>query len=116
MSPTEDAAHDVERLAQLLDTRFALPGTKIRFGLDSLLGLVPGIGDSITAFLGFYIIARAHALGVSRLTLARMTGNVLLDTVVGSIPLVGDIFDVAYKSNARNIRLLKNNLRSKGRN
>lgn len=101
---------DIERLGVLLDARFQIPGTGIRFGLDSLIGLVPGVGDAATALIGLYIVFRARALGASRWTQARMVGNVLVDMVIGTIPLVGDIFDVAYKSNLRNVRLLQRSL------
>lgn len=101
---------DIERLGVLLDARFRIPGTGIRFGLDSLIGLVPGVGDTATALIGLYIVLRARALGASRWTQARMVGNVLVDMVIGAIPLVGDIFDVAYKSNLRNVRLLQRSL------
>ncbi|MBC7767826.1 MAG: DUF4112 domain-containing protein [Phycisphaerales bacterium] len=97
---------DIERLADLLDTRFVIPGTNWRFGLDSIIGLVPGIGDLITTGLGAYIIYRARELGAPLLLIARMVGNLAVDGVVGAIPLVGDVFDFAFRSNAKNVRLL----------
>ena len=106
---------DLERLAELLDARFLIPGTGIRFGLDSLIGLIPGVGDTATALIGLYIVARARALGASRWTRARMVGNILVDAVIGAVPLLGDAFDVAYKANLRNIRLLRRSLTDQSR-
>lgn len=98
---------DLEFLAGLLDDRFTIPGTNIRFGLDAVIGLIPGVGDAISATLSSYLIWRAHQLGASKLTLLRMAGNVVLDTVVGSVPLLGDVLDVAFRANRRNLELLR---------
>ncbi len=97
----------VRGLAKLLDTKFVIPGTGIRFGLDAIIGLFPGIGDAISAAVGSYIIIAAQRLGVPKPVLLRMLANLGMDTVVGSIPLLGTIFDVAYKANARNAALLE---------
>ena len=105
---------DIERLADLLDSRWRIPGLGWRFGLDSLIGLVPGVGDTITGALGLYIIARAHQLGASKGLMARMGWNALVDSVLGAIPLVGDLVDLANKSNRRNIRLLLRDLERRG--
>lgn len=96
----------LRRLARWLDDRFRIPGTDIRFGLDALLGLLPGVGDTITAVWGAYFIGRAHRMNAPAGLKARMAGNVILDLVIGSIPLLGDIFDVGFKSNTRNVALL----------
>jgi hypothetical protein len=99
----------VERLramARLLDSAFQVPGTRFRWGLDALLGLVPGIGDAIGAILSAIIIFQAARLGASKATLTRMMGNVALDTIVGEIPLIGDLFDTGWKANTRNMALL----------
>ena len=104
-----DAA-DIERLARWLDAKYRIPGTSIRFGYDSIIGLVPGVGDTITGALGLYIIARAHRLGAPKHLLARMLGNVVIDSLIGAIPILGDIFDVAFKSNTTNIKLLLKHL------
>lgn len=101
---------DIERLADLLDTKWVLPGTNWRFGLDSIIGLVPGIGDTVTTLMGAYIIVRARELGAPGHLQAAMVGNLLVDTVVGAVPLVGDVFDFAFRSNAKNVRLLKRHL------
>ncbi|HYD73521.1 MAG TPA: DUF4112 domain-containing protein [Candidatus Binatia bacterium] len=105
---------DIEKLADLLDTRWRIPGLGWRFGLDTVVGLVPGVGDTISGALGLYIIARSHQLGASKLLMARMGWNVLVDSLLGAIPLVGDLFDLANKSNTRNIRLLLRDLERRG--
>lgn len=97
---------DIRQLADWLDTRFVIPGTKIRFGFDSVIGLVPGIGDLITTILGAYIVVRAQELGAPKLLLARMVLNLAIDSVAGAVPIVGDLFDLAFKSHLRNVRLL----------
>jgi hypothetical protein len=100
----------LEALAHLLDTRFGVPGTRWRFGLDSVIGLVPAVGDVATAAIALWVLWQGHRLGASKAVLARMAGNVAMDTVVGSVPLVGDIFDAAFKSNRRNVALLRRHL------
>lgn len=101
---------DIEKLAELLDTKWVLPGTTWRFGLDSVIGLVPGIGDAVTTLMGAYIIVRARELGAPLHLQAAMVGNLAIDTLVGAVPLVGDVFDFAFRSNAKNVRLLKRHL------
>ena len=107
----EDGARErsirrLTHLARLMDVQFRLPGTKFRFGLDGLIGLIPGVGDVIGTAVSAWIILEARRLGASRWTLTRMAGNVLLEMVVGTIPLVGDLFDFAFKANVRNLRML----------
>ncbi|MEQ8659688.1 MAG: DUF4112 domain-containing protein [Gammaproteobacteria bacterium] len=99
----------MRRLARLLDSSIPLPGG-FRIGLDGLLGLVPGVGDLLGAALSLYIVAGAHRLGASRAVLARMLANVALETVVGAVPLVGDLFDFVWKANQRNLALLEREL------
>lgn len=98
---------DLERLADLMDSRFRIPGTGIRFGFDAVLGLVPGIGDGLVTVPGVYILVRAHRMGAPFLLLARMALNLAIDLVVGTIPLVGDIFDIGFRANRRNVALLR---------
>ena len=93
-------------LARMMDTAFELPGTKFRFGMDTLIGLVPGVGDAVGAVVSAYIIAEARRLGVPRRTIARMVANVAVDALVGAVPLLGDVFDAAWKANVRNLRLM----------
>lgn len=98
---------ELERLARWLDTAFRVPGLGIQFGLDALLGLVPGLGDAATSLASLYILNAAQRQGVPRITLVRMALNILLETIVGAVPLVGDLFDVYWKSNRRNVELLR---------
>ena len=84
-----------------------MPGTGIRFGLDPVLGLVPGLGDVAGAALSGYLVLLAARLGAPRVVVLRMVANVAVDSVVGSVPLLGDLFDVAWKSNTRNLALLE---------
>jgi len=100
----------IDALANLLDTAVLIPGTNIRFGLDAVIGLVPGIGDAITTLLSLYIVNEARALGAPPLLIARMVANVALDGIVGAVPLVGDAFDVAWRANRRNMKLLRDHL------
>ena len=100
----------VRRLVDAMDTQFRVPGTNWRFGIDPLLGLLPGGGDVVSAGISLYIIREARRLGVSDHTTARMILNVVLDTVVGTVPLVGDLFDAAFKANRRNLELLEREL------
>lgn len=102
-----------ERLAKLaywLDERFRIPGTHWRIGVDGLVGLIPGVGDGITTALAGYIVLEAHRLGVSKMMLMRMIYNVIIDGLVGTIPLAGDLFDIRWKANRKNINLLTEHL------
>jgi Domain of unknown function (DUF4112) len=90
-----------------LDSVFRVPGTRFRFGLDPLIGLVPGAGDLASAAIAVYVLLRALQFRVPRIVIARMAANTLLDLTIGSVPVLGDLFDFAYKSNARNMRLLE---------
>jgi len=110
----EAAVARVEALARLMDSAVALPGSNVRFGLDAVLGLVPVLGDLVSQAISTYIIWEARQLGVSRWTLMRMFGNTLIDTVVGSVPVVGDAFDVAWRANLKNLALLKKELAKRG--
>jgi hypothetical protein len=97
----------LDRLSQLLDTAFVIPGTNIRMGIDPLLGLIPGIGDLAGLFLSAYIILHAAKLGAPRHSVVMMVLNVLLETVIGAIPVLGDAFDIYFKANRRNVALLR---------
>lgn len=110
--PDDPGAIDPKRqqvrdLAELLDSRFRVPGTNRRFGIDGVLGLVPGVGDAAGLVLSSSVILQAVRLGARGATVVRMVGNVALDTVVGAIPVIGSIFDFAFKANTRNVRLLE---------
>jgi len=111
--PSESAQETFERLhklSKLLDTAILIPGTNIRFGVDALIGLVPVVGDMISTAISSWLIYEAHRLGISRLALWRMMGNVAIDGVVGAIPFLGDAFDVAFRANRRNLRILRDQL------
>ena len=101
----------IDALGTLLDVAFVVPGTRIRFGIDALVGLVPGIGDIITTALSLYIVSEAYSLGAPRHVIARMLANVALDGAIGAVPLLGDAFDVVWRANRRNIALLRDWLR-----
>src|SRR5690606_8408990 len=95
-----------ERLSRLLDTAVGIPGTRIRLGLDALIGLVPGVGDAIGLVLGGWFLLEGARTGASGATLLRMAGNLAVDALVGVVPLLGDVLDIAFKANRRNARLL----------
>lgn len=103
----EDTIPVSRAFAELLDSKFTVPGTKIRFGMDPLLGLIPGAGDWLTGLFSIYFLVMALRQGGDSPVLIRMFFNILLDIVVGSIPLVGDVFDVAWKANLKNAHLLE---------
>ncbi len=97
----------LRRLAWLIDGVFSLPGTRFRFGLNSVVGLVPVGGDAILGAISLYIVYEAAQLGVPALQLARMLGNVALEVAGGSVPVLGDIFDMALKANLRNLAIIE---------
>ncbi|MFZ4381927.1 MAG: DUF4112 domain-containing protein [Sandarakinorhabdus sp.] len=97
----------IARLEQLLEGMVRVPIIGRRIGLDALIGLVPGIGDAAAGALGLYLIWEARNLGASNAILLRMLANVGLDTALGSVPVVGDVFDVFFRSNTRNLKLIK---------
>jgi len=103
-------AHDLERLAHWLDSVFEIPGIRLRFGIDALLGLLPGVGDTASALASVYILQAASKFGVSRVTIARMTLNIVVDLMVGAVPIVGDLFDVYWKANRQNVQLLRRHI------
>lgn len=100
------ALQNIGRLAKLMDSQFRIPGTNIRFGLDALVGLVPGVGDFATFIVSGYMLSVLAKNGASGYVLARMLLNVFIDTTIGAIPLIGDIFDIGFKSNQLNMRLM----------
>lgn len=106
----EDAIARITLVANLMDSAFLVPGLNRRVGLDAVLGLVPGIGDAVSAAIASYIIWEARQLGLPRWKIARMIGNVAVDTAIGAIPFAGDVFDVVFKSNQRNLRIIHEHL------
>lgn len=108
--PHFDRLDRLEGLARQLDSAFRIPGTRIRMGYDSIIGLIPGIGDVAALVPGAYIVYESRRMGVPNALLARQVVNIGVDAVVGSIPLIGDVFDVGWKANRRNVALLRRHL------
>lgn len=105
----------LDRLARLLDERFVIPGTGWRMGLDDVIGLIPGIGDVVTGGMALYILLQARRLRLPRHLQARMLANIGIDALVGSVPVLGDVFDIAFKANRRNLDLLRRHLARRAR-
>ena len=103
----EKSLKKLKNISYVLDSAVHVPGTNIRLGIDPIIGLIPGIGDSISSLISFYIILESAKMGVSHKTLIRMMGNVGVDTLIGAVPFIGDIFDIGWKANQRNIALLE---------
>jgi hypothetical protein len=97
----------LDALAKLLDVAFIVPGTNFRYGIDGLIGLIPVVGDIITTAISLWVVREARALGAPWHITARMLGNVAVDGVVGLVPVAGDAFDVMFRANVRNVRMLK---------
>ncbi len=102
-----DAERRIALVARVLDELITIPGTRQRFGLDSIVGLIPGVGDLASAAVGGWIIVEASRFRLPGVVLARMVVNTVVDLVIGSIPLLGDVFDVVFKSNTRNLALFR---------
>lgn len=110
----ESRTRRVRVLARLLDSSISVPGTSWKFGLDPIIGLIPGIGDLIGAVISGYIILEAVHAEIPTFTLARMLVNVGIDTLLGAVPALGDVFDAAWKSNTMNVALLERHLTAPG--
>ncbi len=112
--PTGRAPADVRRrmeaMERLLERSLTIPGTKMGVGLDAVLGVIPVLGDAIAAALGAYLLWEAKNLGLPKWKLWRMAGNIAFDAAVGAVPVAGDIFDFAFRSNSRNMRIVKRHL------
>ncbi len=106
----EDTLARLDALATLLDSAIVIPGTRFRFGLDAVIGLVPVVGDVVSALISSYIIWEGKRLGLPRWKIARMTANVAFDTAIGIVPFLGDLADAAFKSNRRNVRIIREHL------
>lgn len=105
-SPPDPAARELRRLAWLLDESIRLPGG-YRIGLDGIVGMIPVAGDALGLAASSYILFRARNFGIPRVVMARMVGNIVLEAVIGAIPVLGDLFDFAFKANQRNIGLME---------
>jgi hypothetical protein len=106
----------IQRLSRLMDTAWRVPFTRIRFGFDSVLGLIPGAGDATNLLVSGYALWLAYKLGAPRNVMLRMMANSGIDFGLGAIPLVGDVFDLFFKSNTRNLKLLTTYLEDKSEN
>ena len=102
----------LRQFTDLLENAFVIPGTNYRVGIDPILGLIPGGGDTLGAVLAAYIVLQAARLGAPKATLARMVFNILFDTLLGTVPVLGDFFDVAWKANTMNLAMLETHMRS----
>ena len=102
-----DSVRRMESVAYLLDLAFVIPGTNQRVGLDAIIDLVPGLGDVVTTLLSSYVIWEARRLGLSRFAIGRMLGNLAIHASIGSIPVIGDIFDAFFRVNQRNMRIVR---------
>ena len=102
-----DAIRRMEIMAKLLDNAVLIPGTNQRFGIDAIIGLIPGLGDVATTLLSSYVIWEARNLGVSRIAIGRMLSNLAIHATVGAIPFVGDVFDAFFRVNQRNMRIVR---------
>ncbi|HUS00835.1 MAG TPA: DUF4112 domain-containing protein [Chitinophagaceae bacterium] len=105
--PLNPSLNHIRSLAKLMDSKFMIPGTRIRFGLDALIGLIPGAGDLSTFAVSGYMVMIMAKNGASGFVLSRMIINILVDAIIGAIPFIGDIFDIAFKANNRNMRLME---------
>jgi len=100
----------LEALADLMDTRFKVPLLPIPIGLDTIIGLIPGIGDTISLGIASFIIAGSHRLDIPKRHLTRMGGNMLIDWLIGLIPILGDLFDIGWQGNVRNVKIARTHL------
>jgi hypothetical protein len=110
-----DSVRRMEAVAHVLDTAFLIPGTNQRVGIDAIIGIVPGIGDAVTTLLSTYVIWEARQLGLPRVAIARMLANLAVHASVGTIPVIGDVFDAFFRVNQRNMRIVRAHLARGGR-
>jgi len=114
LAPAELAARTarLERLARLMDRAVSVPGTRIGFGMDPIIGLIPGVGDAVASAVAVWIVLEAARLGVPQATLLRMLSNVAVDTFGGTVPIAGDLWDVAWRANMKNVALVRAHVES----
>jgi hypothetical protein len=108
--PVNPKLHSLENLSRLLDSVIHIPGTNISMGLDSLIGLIPGVGDAISGMISTYIVYEGARLGLPKYVLFKMGWNVVIDSLVGAIPILGDLFDIAFKANLKNLALIQQHI------
>jgi hypothetical protein len=114
-SDAKRAALDrLDMLARVFDTAFAIPGTNVRFGIEAVMRLVPGIGDAAASALSCYLLYEAHRLDVPKHVFAKMVANVEIEGVAGAVPVLGDLFDVGFRANRRKVAILREHFRSQG--
>ena len=113
LDPYSKDLRRIQRVAHLLDARFSIPGTEVRFGWDGLIGLISAVGDTLTLLPQLYLLFDAIRLRLGWPTVLKMLLNVLIDWAVGTIPVLGDVFDIAFKSNLRNANLVAEAIRQK---
>jgi len=106
LSTTNSRQQQLEKISRFMDSSIRLPGG-YRIGWDGIIGLIPGIGDVVGMAISSYILVSAIRLGASRSTVVRMIGNIGIETVVGAVPLLGDVFDLIFKANSRNMKILQ---------
>lgn len=114
-SSRHERLEQLGKFAELMDGQFRIPGTNIQFGLDAIIGLVPGIGDLVCGAMSMWLISEARQMGAPQWLIARMIWNVAVEVGVGAVPVVGDLFDVAWKANRKNIQLLRQHFESVSR-
>lgn len=110
---TKKELQELDKLAEWMDNRFVIPGTSIRFGMDSLLGLIPGLGDTATVLVTLYLADKAKKYKLPSYVLAQMYKNAFIDWLIGLVPFAGDIFDLGWKANLKNVALIKKHLAKK---
>ena len=108
------ALERIDFLARLFDTAFILPGTNVRFGIEAVMRLVPGIGDAAASALSCYLLYEAHRLDVPKAVFARLVTNVAIEGIIGAIPVLGDVFDVGFRANRRNVEILRRYFQEQG--
>lgn len=104
----------IEAFARLMDSKFKIPFTSITIGVDGIIGLIPGVGDGISLVLSLYPVIEAYRMGAGLGLISQMLSNILIDTTIGSIPIIGDIFDIGFKANIRNAKLIREFLQANG--
>ena len=114
VADVETTMQRLDAIARLMDSAFTIPGTNVRFGLDAIVGLAPGIGDLLASGVSLYLVHAARQLGAPRHVIARMFWNVFLDTTLGSVPVIGDAFDVLFRANLKNMALLRAHVEATG--
>ena len=113
MTVPQKKIEELEDMAQWMDSRFNIPGTSIRFGIDSLLGLIPGVGDTVTLISTVYLLGVARTHDVPFNVQIKMVWNAFLDWLIGLVPIIGDVFDVGWKANLKNVSLIKEHTKTR---